>query len=357
MVYNTVAFIAGYLNISEKKTLELLNGGIIPHISTGNIRKYYYTSNIILDYVFSSIQRCKNKTYDDIRSAFTEKGLVKEDIFTSTKKSPEIITITNQKGGVGKTTSAVNIGSTLSFMGKKVLLVDMDAQSQTSRYFKKVSYKGNSILNIIEQYREDKTKINEELINKYIVNHEFDYGNIDILPSELRLSKMLELSRVMNMPHLILNKILDNIKHNYDYIIIDTPPYSGLSLEMSIFASDKVLLATEAETFSLEGLNVTVSEIKEFKEATGKNIKIDGIIVNTYEKRVSTQYDTMDEIYEIAAELDLESNNVIVNNKNSIISNSQKSLVPILEYVKDAKIAIAESENYFLYCKSLILGE
>jgi len=357
MVYNTVALISGYLNISDKKTLELLNNEIIPHISTGNIRKYYYTSNIILDYVFSSIQRCKNKTYDDIRSAFTEKGLVKEDIFASTKKEPEVITITNQKGGVGKTTSTINLGSTLAFMGKKVLLIDMDAQSQTSRYFKKISYKNKSILNLIEQYREDKTKIDEQLIKKYIVHHEFDFGRIDILPSELKLSKMLELSRVMHMPHLILNKIIDNIKHNYDYVIIDTPPYSGLSLEMSIFASDKVLLATEAETFSLEGLNVTVSEIKEFKEATGKDIKIDGIIVNTYEKRVSAQYDNMDEVYEIAADLDLEDSNIIINNKNVIVPNSQKLLLPILEYTKDSKIAIAESENYFLYAKRLIIGE
>ncbi|MFA9373323.1 MAG: ParA family protein [Poseidonibacter sp.] len=354
MIYNTLKDISEQIGINEKKVAELLTNKVIPNISTGSVRKYYYTSTYLLDYAYKMICKDKNKNYESSKEAFLEKDL-DTSIFKKKTKC-KVLTITNQKGGVGKTTSSANIAATLSFLGKKVLLIDMDSQAQSSRYFKKISFAGKSILNLFEKYR-NSNKISKEDVKPYINTFELEECKIDVLPSELKLAKMLELMRMNSMPHLILDKIISTVKDEYDYVIIDTPPYSGLSLEMAIFASDKILLATEAEEFSIEGLEVTIEEIKDFIKATSKDLVIDGIIINSFIKNRTSHDEAYDRILNLLVDLDLDDNNLITNKESTIVSKSQSVQLPIIEYKIEPKQAIMICEEYFKYCTNLIIED
>lgn len=354
MVINTISEISEILNLSEKKTGSLLPTGIIPNIQTGNTRKYYYTTDGLIDFSYKMIEKKTNQTFTSYRDAFLLDNL--SSVTLKYNNNCEVITITNQKGGVGKTTSSANLAATLAFLGKKVLLIDMDSQAQSSRYFEKKSHKGNSIMGIFEKYKLV-GKVTKEDITPYIKTFELEDFSIDILPSELKLAKMLELMRMTTMPHVALKKIIDEIKDAYNYIIIDTPPYSGLSLEMAIYASDRILLATEAEEFALEGLEVTIEEINEFVSVTNKDLRIDGIIVNSYNKNRTESKECYERIIDMLVDLGLEDENLITNKESALIGKSQSAQLPIIEYRLDTKNAMQQCEDYFKYCTNLILKE
>lgn len=352
MILNTINDIASYAQVNDKKVVELLTSKIIPCITTGTNRTFYYTTDSLIDFSVSMIEKNKNERFSSYKDAFLEKD-IDSSIFEGNKKC-EVITITNQKGGVGKTTSSANIATILSFLGKKVLLVDMDSQAQSSRYFQKVSFKDKSILNLFEKYRAD-LKIKKDDVKKYINRFEFDDYHIDILPSELKLAKMLELLRMNRMPHTILDNIISTVKDEYDYIIVDTPPYSGLSLEMALYATDKIILATEAEEFSIEGLEVTVEEIKELVKSTNKKVKVDGIVVNSFIKKRQEQEEALDSIVDILVDLELEEKNLMIIKESSIVAKSQAIQLPILEYKLKPKDALLICEPLIDYCTNLIL--
>jgi len=359
-IFNSSNEMASFLNVNEKKVKSLLQGQVIPCVTTGGEhRKRYYTTQRLMDFAYKNIVYKygldKNTSY---KEAFLQKDLNKEIHSSKVSHRCEVITVTNQKGGVGKTTNTVNISVALAKLGQKVLIVDMDSQAQSSRYFKKVSYKNDSILSIFELFKLNNEVYKSVIQEKIITFSDFENGlyTLDVLPSEIKLAKMLELMRMSHRPDTILDKILIKVKEDYDYILIDTPPYSGLSLEMSLFASDKVLLVSEADEFSVEGLEVTIQEIEELNRNLSKKIKIDGIFVNAFSKQHNYANEALEDIMDILLDkLSLDENDLfIVKYSPSIIRSSQAIQQSIIDYKIKVKESLTLFEPMLAYAIKLI---
>ena len=186
-----------------------------------------------------------------------------------------IITIANQKGGVGKTTTVVNLATALASIDKNVLVVDMDPQYNSSMSFN--AYDANkSIYNVFSNESDINNAIQKSLIPK-----------LDVISAcEDLAAAEYELADDENRNYL-LKKYINNITKNYDYIFIDTPPTLGLLTISSLTASNEVLIPVQCEFFALEGLSKLIKTIEIVKSNLNINLKLNGIILTMYDKRNS----------------------------------------------------------------------
>ena len=180
-----------------------------------------------------------------------------------------IYSISNHKGGVGKTTSTINIGAALANKGKKVLLVDLDPQANLTQS-----------LNI----KADIT-IYENLKGEKII-HPIEYrSNLYVLPSSLDLSAAeIELSAEHGREY-ILNELLDKLVSKYDYILIDCPPSLGLLTINAFVASDYVIIPMQAEYLPLRGLAKLTEVIEKIHKRLNSKLKIGGVFLTQYDTR------------------------------------------------------------------------
>ena len=188
----------------------------------------------------------------------------------------KIISIANQKGGVGKTTTSINLATSLSAINKKILLVDADPQGNASTGLG-ISYENRDpgLYNLIVT-----GKLNESAIKKTIV------PGLDIITANTNLAASeIELVGVENREFVISN-ILSEIK-NYDYILIDCPPALGLLTINSLVASNSVIVPLQSEFFALEGVSSLVNSIYLIKENFNQNLFIEGILLTMVDKRNS----------------------------------------------------------------------
>ena len=188
----------------------------------------------------------------------------------------KIISFINQKGGVGKTTTCVNMASYLAEMGKKVLLIDVDPQGNASSSVginKEDKFK--TIYNVL---------INEEDINSVILPTKMK--NLSVIPSNLDLSGAeIELVEVNNREK-VLRKALMKIKNDFDFICIDCPPSLGLISVNSLTASDSVIIPVQCEYFSLEGISVLMYTIKLIKKHNlNPDLDIEGVVLTMKDGR------------------------------------------------------------------------
>lgn len=184
----------------------------------------------------------------------------------------KIFTIANHKGGVGKTTTTASLGAVLAMKGKKVLVIDLDAQqnltySLTGKEFDKSVYhsliKGESL---------EPVNIRE---------------NLDIVPASLEMARAeLDLSTKMAREG-ILKNLLTPLKNQYDYILIDCPPSLGIVTTNALVASDELLILLTAEVLPLKGLAMLDDVVEEVKRLVNPNLEIGGVIVTRYDKRRS----------------------------------------------------------------------
>lgn len=197
-----------------------------------------------------------------------------------------IIAIANQKGGVGKTTTTVNLAACLAKQGKKVLLVDIDPQ-------------GNSTSGLgIDKRRCEKTVydclINEEKMENVAL--ETQYENLSVCPSNLDLSGAeIDLISVIGRENR-LKESLESVKDVYDYILIDTPPSLGLITINTLTAANSVIIPIQCEFYALEGVSQLVETIKRIKKALNPTLFIQGIVMTMYDARTNLAVQVVDEV-------------------------------------------------------------
>ena len=198
----------------------------------------------------------------------------------------KVIAIANQKGGVGKTTTAVNLAACLAKAGKKVLLVDIDPQ-------------GNSTSGLgIDKRRCEKTiyncLIDEEKMEN--VSIETEYENLSVCPSNLDLSGAeIELISVMGRENR-LKESLASAREIFDYILIDAPPSLGLITINTLTAADSVIIPVQCEFYALEGVSQLIETIKRIKKALNPNLYIQGIVMTMYDARTNLAMQVVDEV-------------------------------------------------------------
>lgn len=189
-----------------------------------------------------------------------------------------IIAVANQKGGVGKTTTAVNIAASLALGGLKVLVIDSDPQGNASTALGIEHTSGTpSLFSVITQELSinDVTKKNPDIENLWVVP-----STIDLSTAEMSL--MLEDEREYRLKHAI-----DQIQKDFDYIIIDCPPSLSLLTLNSLVAAKEVLIPIQTEYYALEGLTQLVNTIQAVRESTNATLTISTIILTMYDKRTN----------------------------------------------------------------------
>ena len=186
-----------------------------------------------------------------------------------------IITIANQKGGVGKTTTVVNLATALASIDKKVLVIDMDPQYNSS-----MSFNAYDADKSIYKVFSNEIQINDSIQGSQIPKLDVISACEDLAAAEYELADD-------DNRNYLLKQYIEEIKNNYDYIFIDTPPTLGLLTISSLTASDEVLIPVQCEFFALEGLSKLIKTIEIVKSNLNSNLKLNGIILTMYDKRNS----------------------------------------------------------------------
>jgi chromosome partitioning protein len=207
-----------------------------------------------------------------------------------------IVTVLNQKGGVCKTTTVINVGVFLAKAGKKVLLVDLDPQANlTSGLGVSVPHGNTDITGKDSKAR----TVYDVLVNERTVNEVFlstDTKNLYILPSGIELSGAeVEMVSMMSRES-ILQKALQPISADYDYIIIDCPPSLGILTVNALVAAEKVLVPIQCEYFALEGLGQLMNTIKLVRSKLNPTLEIAGVILTMYDARTNLSRDVAEEV-------------------------------------------------------------
>jgi chromosome partitioning protein len=193
----------------------------------------------------------------------------------------KIISISNHKGGVGKTTSAINIGAGLNKLGKKVLLIDLDPQANLSQSLGLVNQEKNIYGALKGEYKLEPITV---------------LKGLDLIPSTLDLSGAeIELSSEPGREY-ILKELIENVRGSYDFVIIDSPPSLGLLTINAFTAADEIIIPLQAQFLAMQGLAKLVEVVEKIKSRLNKGLKVGGVFITQYDGRKVLNRDVFETI-------------------------------------------------------------
>ncbi len=199
---------------------------------------------------------------------------------------PKIIAVANQKGGVGKTTTAVNLASCLAYAGKKTLLIDCDPQSNSSS-----GVGADELPHTLSVYEclADSSVTKDAVLKTKFVNLYLIPSSVDLSAAEIELA--YEEKR-----EFFLKNAIEKIKNDFDYIIIDSPPSLGMITINILTAADSVLIPIQCEYYALEGVSQLIKTIRAVKKKLNPSIDIEGILATMYDGRTNLSIQVLEEV-------------------------------------------------------------
>lgn len=241
----------------------------------------------------------------------------------------KIISIFNQKGGVGKTTTNINLSAYIALEGKKVLTVDIDPQ-------------GNTTSGLGVEKSKLKKSIYDAMINKdydeLIIDTKID--NLKLLPSNVELSGAeIELTNVDNRENR-LKDFLSKFKKDYDYIFIDCPPSLGLLTINALCASDSVIIPIQCEFYALEGVSQLMNTIQLVRRSINKRLQIEGVVMSMFDGRTNLSIEVVEEVKHYFKDKVYRT----IVPRNVRLAEAPSHGLPIMLYDKASKGAEAYSE-------------
>lgn len=242
----------------------------------------------------------------------------------------KVLAVANQKGGVGKTTTSINLSASLAFLGKKTLLIDNDPQ-------------GNATSGLgVDKWTVDKS-IYDALINDIDIKEAITGTMLDKLflcPSNIQLAGAeIELVSQMMRENRLKNAI-ENIRNDYDYIIIDCPPSLGLLTLNSLVAADTILVPIQCEYYALEGLKQLMKTVTLVQKHLNPKLRVEGVVMTMYDSRTNLSFQVVENVREHFSDRVYRT----IIPRNVRLSEAPSHGLPIILYDKDSKGAISYME-------------